>query len=509
MANIFGKDPRGQSTAQVIYLELDEDIISIRDRLDWVKAQRVILVIPKGNKALTNPIHMKLLLRKARDLALEVALVTRDALVRRLAREVGIPVFGSVARAKRSKPSKVSASKAQPLLSRVPGVPRATSLVIPREREGIPVWALMLIIIPFVVMVIIGSVLFIPSAQVKLSPLRETLNETITITADPNIRKIDYAEASVPARKVRMEITGRGNIPTTAKKDVPDAKATGTVVFINKTNQEVIIPMGTVVGTSTGVNIRFTTVDTATLPPAFQSRVEVGIVAVDPGPMGNVGAYLINKVEGALALQVQVLNPNPTSGGTVKQVNVVTKADKDRLKSIVLQKLYQQAYQAFLEKIPKDSLLIPQTINVIPTGESYDHFVDEVADELSLELKAVALGLTVNRDDLRALATYLMQDKVPEGYEMVEEKLSFEVVEAQKGEEGRYTVNLRVMGPVLASIDVNSIRDRIRGLPLEKAQEKLRALPLRKEPEVAISPDWFNRMPWLPFRINIRLEAEE
>jgi len=358
-------------------------------------------------------------------------------------------------------------------------------------------------------MVTIGAALFVPSARVKLSPIRETLNETVTVTIDPGVRKVNYAEAVVPARKVRIEITGKGSIPTTAKKDVPDAKATGTVVFINKTNQEVVIPMGTVVGTSTGVNIRFTTVETATLPPAYQSRAEVGIVAVDPGPMGNVGAYLINKVEGALALQVQVLNPNPTSGGTVKQVNVVTKADKDRLKSIVLQKLHQQAYQAFLEKLPDDVLLIPQTITIIPVGESYDRFVDEVADELNLELKAVALALTVEKGKLRSLVAYLVQDKVPQGYELVEEKLGFEIVEARSNEEGGYIVNLRAMGPLLAQIDVGLVRDGLRGLPLEKAVEKLQDLPLREEPQVEVSPDWFGRMPWLPFRISVELEAGE
>ena len=512
---MFGKKAANR-TAEFIYLEPDEDIISIRDRLDWVKAERAVLIVPRGNRALTNPVHAKLLARKAADLALEVIVVSRDPLVRRLVKEAGLKAVTSEGKVRRLRPKRPAPAEA-PIPAEGKPAPKPTRRPRPAARreltavstEHVPVWALFFILIPFVLMVAAGAAIFVPSAQVELKPVTDTFNETFAFVADPGIRKPDVEAGLIPARKVRMEVTGKGSIPTTAKKDVPDAKATGTVIFINRTAEEVLIPKGTVVGTSTGVNVRFTTVETATLPAAYQSRVEVPIVAIDPGPMGNVDAYLINRVEGILGLKVQVINPAPTTGGTVKQVNFVTKADRERLKGIVLQKLHQQALQTLQEHLPQDEIVIPQSLSVIPTGESYDHFVDEVADELSLELKAVAVALAMNESDLKKLLLHHTSGRIPAGYEMLADNLSFEVVDAQELEEGRYRVTVRAMAPLVAAIDTGRLRGELRGLPVDEALERLKSLPLQEPPRLEVSPDWFGRMPWLPFRISIRLEVEE
>jgi len=465
-----------------IELDREEDIISIRDRLDWLRTNQVILIVPPGQKALSNLINLKLLKRKANDLALDIILVTKDPLIRYLAKEVGLKALASESKALKA-----------PTTQRT-------------QKEEISLLALLFITLPFILTILIGAVLLVPFARIELTPMAQTVETSFQFKADPGINRLNRAEAAVPAKRLRIELSGRGSIPTSTEKYVPDQKASGTVIFINKTTQEITIPPGVIVSTSTGENVKFTTVTTVTLPAFYQSQAEARIVAIDPGPQGNVGAYLINKVEGALAFKVQVYNPSPTSGGTLKPVHVVTKEDKERLKGLVLQNLHQEAYQTFLSQLPPDSFLIPQSITVVPTQESYDHFVDEVADQLSLELKAVAVALTVSRNDLKALASEALSSQTPSGYELLPEEMKFEAVEAQE-EEGKYQVKLKVKAPVVAKIDKALVRDEIRGLPIPKAVEKLKGLPLRQEPSVEVSPSWFGRVPWLPFRIEVKIKA--
>lgn len=471
-----------------IELDREEDIISIRERLDWVKGHRVVLMVPPGQKALSSPINLKLLSRKARDLALDLVLVTKDPLIRSLAKEAGLKAW----------PSERGTFKTPALQ-----VPRPE----PKAEEAPSILALLLITLPFLFTLLIGIIFFIPSAKIELAPLTQPIEATFQIKADPGVNRLRKAEAVVPAKKLRLELSGRGFIPTSAQKYVPDEKASGTVVFINKTAQEVTIPPGTVVSTSTGENVKFTTVTTVTLPAYYQSQAEAPIVAVDPGPQGNVDAYLINRIEGVLAFKVQVYNPMPTSGGTLKPVNVVTKEDKERLKAMVLQNLHQEAYQAFVSQLPADSFLMPQTITVVPLQESYDHFVDEAADQLNLELKAVAIALTVNRNDLRTLAVEFLSPQVQVGYELLREEIKFEVLEAQEEKDSKYLVTLKAKAPAVARVNKGQVRDEVRGLPIPKALEKLKTLPLRSEPSIEVSPSWFGRLPWLPFRIEIRVKA--
>ncbi len=471
-----------------IELEKEEDIISVRDRLDWTKAKQVVLVVPPGQKALSNPVGLRLLSRKARDLALDLVLVTRDPLIRSLAKEAGL---------------KVSSSEKRALEVAVAQAPA------PRVVEEAPsVLALFLITLPFLLSLIVGVALFIPSARIRLAPVAQRIETTLQIRADPGINRLNRAEAAVPARKLRTELLGKGSVPTSVQKYVPDKRASGKVVFINKTTQEITIPPGTVVSTSTGENVKFTTVTTATLPAFYQSQAEAEVIAVDPGPQSNVEAYLINRIEGALAFKVQVYNPSPTAGGTLKPVNVVTREDKERLRALVLQNLHQEAHQKLSNQLEADLFLIPQTIEVVPIQESYDHFVDEAADQLNLELKAVALALAVSKNDLKTLAVEALSPQVPAGYELLGEEIEFESVEAQEVGEGKYQVKLKTKAFIVAKIDKGQVRDEVRGLPVSKAMEKLRALPLRQEPSIEVSPRWFGRLPWLPFRIEVKVKVE-
>ena len=64
---------------QVIYLEVDDSILIVRDRLRRAQSKRVLLVVPLGCKALKRPLDLRLLRRQAAALQLNLALVSGDA----------------------------------------------------------------------------------------------------------------------------------------------------------------------------------------------------------------------------------------------------------------------------------------------------------------------------------------------------------------------------------------------------------------------------------------------
>jgi len=111
-------------------------------------------------------------------------------------------------------------------------------------------------------------------------------------------------------------VEGTGQIATTGRRDVPDAKASGEVTLVNLLPQDVNVPRGTVVRTSAAVPVRFQITQDVVVPA--NGQITVPIEALNPGLTGNVGALLINQVEGPLASALRVFNTNPTSGGTVK-----------------------------------------------------------------------------------------------------------------------------------------------------------------------------------------------
>jgi len=352
-------------------------------------------------------------------------------------------------------------------------------------------------------------VLTVPQATVRLVPAVIQLEAGVTVIADPTVERVDAERNVIPARELRVQVEGTGQIPTTGRKDIPDAPAGGKVIFINKTSNQVTVPQGTMVRTSTGVNIRFTTVTTVTVPAGRDSKAEAEILAVEGGPGGNVGAFLINNIEGPLSLQLQVINEIPTSGGGVRQVGMVTQGDKERLRASLLQQLQQESYVRLTEKLKPQEVLPRETMEVLILGETYDKFVDEPADFLGLKLQVVAVGLAFGEQDANQLSLQALKRQVPAGYDLSREGLVFEVGKDVQVNEGKVAFSARARGLAVARVDTVAVRDAVRGRDVAEAETYLtQNLPLRQPAVIDLNPNWLGRVPWLPFRVRVVVRPE-
>ncbi len=78
---------------KVIYLEADEEITSVIDRVKNVSEGKIALVLPKRANLLQSIVNLKLLKRQIDGLGKEVSIVTTDKLGRNLASQVGFIVY--------------------------------------------------------------------------------------------------------------------------------------------------------------------------------------------------------------------------------------------------------------------------------------------------------------------------------------------------------------------------------------------------------------------------------
>lgn len=89
---------------EIIYLEADEEITSVIDRLRKVQSSGAALVIPRGGNLAQSIVNLKLLKKSAEELGKEISLVANDRISRNLASQIGLTVFSKVAEAERSFP---------------------------------------------------------------------------------------------------------------------------------------------------------------------------------------------------------------------------------------------------------------------------------------------------------------------------------------------------------------------------------------------------------------------
>jgi len=89
---------------ELVYLEPNEEITSVIDRLKKTQADALALVIPRGASIAQSIVNLKLLKKSAEELEKEISLVATDRITRNLASQIGITVYSKVSEAERSKP---------------------------------------------------------------------------------------------------------------------------------------------------------------------------------------------------------------------------------------------------------------------------------------------------------------------------------------------------------------------------------------------------------------------
>ncbi len=509
---------------ETVILTQQDTLPSILACLRVVQADRVLFVVPSTLSL--SAVDLRVLRRKAAASGKGVALLTSNAGLRQRAAEVGISTFRSRAWAARwpwRKPQ-ITDRRPRPVGPAEALAPHGASLYAPKSPSGFrpisflrayvrrpsPWWAELGLIL--VLVALFGGLLYalaavVPEAVITLTPAAEPIQVTVPLKAIQDAAA-DPANGIVPARALSAQVQGEGKIATTGRRYEPSAKATGNVVLINRTTRDVIVPVGTLVSTATGNNIRFATLREAPLGP--NARVTVPVEAALPGPSGNVRAGTITRVEGSLSLSLLVANEANFGGGGVAQVGVVTDDDKEKLQAVVMEQLKGQALEKLDERVEPGSFIPPDSVVYSALSPTFTPFVGEVAPELSLNMSVQAVGLLVDGRQGDEVALTRLRAEMSPGSRLISDTIRYIPGAVVVVEDAR-TVNFTISaeGLLLRGVDAAAVRSAVLGMTPERAAATLAArFSLAKPPTVHLGPDWLpyivpTELPRLPWRIRV------
>jgi hypothetical protein len=489
---------------QIIYLELDDDILTVRDRLRRAQARHVLLVVPPGCKALKRILDVRLLRRQAAALELDIALVTDQADLRDMARDEGLVVFSRLAMGRRVKRRKRPWKTTDQ-----PGVDGLRARVKQVQRPAWWRWVLGPLAFFAVLAAIAALALTVwPQATIRVTPAQEPIGLSTWVEADVSVRRVDWDRMRIPARVVQVDVVDRGEVETTGVTNVAAENAKGEVLFVNLTRREVTIPVDTIVSTSAGTPVRFRTVAPAAVGP--RERVRVQIEALEGGPGSNVRAHLINRVEGVLASSLSVTNSSGTFGGTTDQVRRVTHGDKQNVSDLLIGKLIQKAHAELSAELEGEFMPIETMwINQWSIRTNYDHHVNDKADTLALEMRGVVGGVVVSEELAKEVIQRALERKVRGGFSLVPGSVHITRGTLTEVDPDTAVVRFVMDGVALmeADIDASLLQTAIRGRPVDEAVAYLESLPAEVEPVLQVEPAWMIRVPWLPFRISVERRA--
>jgi hypothetical protein len=427
-----------------IQLSPRDTLPSLLARIKAEGRERLLFVVPP-ELSLTVP-ELQALRREASVRLAGLALVSDQPDLRRRAAEAGISTYRSIEHGQRARwrrlrsepwprrrdlrPPGMAVAEAPPApglyARRVPGAARAGVFLRAFVRRRSPWWATLGLMV--IMVLLLGGLSFVlamilPEAHATLVPASEPFEITVPLQALASQEQPDAAAGLVPAHAESVQVTGQAQIATTGREFEPTTKATGEVVFVNRTGSEVAIPSGTVVSTATGDNVGFITTSDGKVEAG--GRTVLPIEAQAAGVDGNVPAGTITAVDGSLALYLYVSNESDTTGGGSAEVAVVTDDDKSRLQDQLFQQLKQQAYERLTERLAAGAFVPADSVSYLAMSPTFTPFVGDVSPQLSLSMSVQAVGLVVDTTSGDGVALQRLEMAMPPGSRLVADSVHY------------------------------------------------------------------------------------
>lgn len=494
---------------QLILLESHDDLISIRDRMSWAKTPRILLVWPKSVRISLRALDLKVLQRHAAALGAQLGLVTRHRDIRREAQALGIPVFGSTGEAQRVPwPERRLRGKRE--WRRPRRDLRRLRRQVRAEEEA---WrshpaARILSFTLGVLAVLLLASLFIPQAEIVLTPEKQLQAVTLPLRADPSVNMV-FMTGSLPAYELRVVVNGTREALASGEIPVPKTKAEGVVTFRNLTEEEVTVPAGTVL-TSTGLpGVRFVTLEMGELAGGLKATVDVPVQAEQPGAAGNVEAGTILAIEGSLGLQAAVWNAEPTSGGSDLVSPAATEADRERLRQALVDELQAKAQEQMQAQLTAGDVFFPDTLSLAQVmEETYDPPAGQPGRKVSLAMQIEFTALYASSADLAELAGAVLNASRPAGFAASDTPLSLETLSSPVTEaDGVTRWNMRAARTLTRNLDLARVIPLAQGRSPQAAGARLtEALLLTEQPHITIRPSWWPWLPLIPFNITVETQ---
>ena len=353
---------------------------------------------------------------------------------------------------------------------------------------------------------------FYPKADVEIFVSTKKLDDKITVFVDPSIGSPDFEKNFLPGEVVEQSVSGDKTSSTTGTKTVGD-KATGEIT-IYRAGSEINLASGTLVHGPGELDFTLDSdIAVASGTPSTPGKTNAKVTAADIGAQYNLASNSTFNIGNYSSGDMDAKNDAAFSGGSSREINVVSKDDQQNLLDQLTSELEEKAQQDLEQKLDVGKILIKDSIESKVDKSDFNHKVDDEASSLKLNLTLNISGVAVDKNSLIEMAKNSLSSRVPQGFTLKSEGITtdFEF----KGEsDGTYKVDVLVKADLLPQIDPDGVVKNITGKYPDVAQDYLtqnipgfvRAVIKFNKPRF---PGRLGTLPRVSKHIEVSISAEE
>lgn len=354
-----------------------------------------------------------------------------------------------------------------------------------------------------------AAYLLLLKADVKVYVEPKLLEKDAQVVADPNQKSVNEEEKIIPGQVVETEVSGTTKGTASGKKQIGDP-AKGTVVIRNKTDSGVSLSKGTVFSSSNGlkfsldlsVNIASRSGDDGTWGKATGT-----VTAASIGADGNLPSGTDFSVTGFGSDKIVAKSEGNFSGGTSKEVTVVSSDDQQKLLATLASDLRKQAQQKLQEKYPNKKIL-EEALSENIAKKNYSKNVNDQASEFSLNMTIKYKGTAFEDADLRTIVSKLVNTQVPDNFQLDLTATETQADVSKLEKDGKLIFLAKFKAKLIPKIDSDKIRSQIKFKSASEVTDLLKGMENVLGSEIKVSPNLptvLQRMPFLGKNIKIEV----
>jgi hypothetical protein len=546
-----------------VYIDVDDEITNIIDKVKGSDAKIVALVLPKRAAVLQSVVNMKLLKKAGQNAKKNIVLITSEQGLLPLAGAAGLHVAKSLQSKPDIPPAPTSPADdetldesedgAEPKLDTAASVgalaaaaenaddtetieldnvdpetatPVAGLAAKAKKLKHLKVPNFEKFRLGFflaglgVVLLILGwflAFIIMPKAQITIKTDTTTVVSSFDFTASTNQTELDIPGKKIPAMSKEVKKTDTETVPATGQRD-EGTKATGkvTLKLTNCAEDEVNVPAGTVVTTG---GLSFLTQKAANLEsvevggncrnndfPNISSKT-VEVTAQNNGDNGNIGSGKTFAVSGFAS--VTGTNSEGFGGGTSKIIKVVSQKDIDDALAKMKSRQDETAKEELKGLLETESLyaltetLLPGAPATTPTPA-----VDAEATEVTVKADTSYTMLGIKKDDL----SQIIKDDVKADIDTEKQAITKDGIDESimrinnQPTPAEAFISFRTSVTAGPELDENAIKEAVRGKKRGEVQDYITDLPGVTDVTVNYSPFWVYSTPKAAKKITITVE---
>lgn len=349
----------------------------------------------------------------------------------------------------------------------------------------------------FLVLVIIGVLIYISSIQAK-----------ILVTPKRNLQNVEFltevgkAEKAIPGSLLERLVEKEMAFEATGEKKVQD-KASGEVIIYNQSDFPQALVATTRLLSSQGILFRL---KNAVNVPAH-GQIKALVYADEPGESGNINPdrFTIPGLSEAKRSLIYAESKQPMVGG-IKIVRYITQEDLAKAQNLFLQNIEEEALKIVKGEIKE------KDFDVLSKPLSFEVKIDAKANEeknnFTVKGKMDILFVIFDRSKLEAQARERFISLLPNDRELINFNAKQMDIKIQSFDlnEGKAVLRVYADGETILKKESEILNvEKLAGMRLEDAKRYLESFDSIDKVEIKVFPKWLKTLPTLADHLEIEI----